>query len=595
MKISSSVLNFNSPRPVSSGEISAIDKISGNLDAKESAIRAAHEILNEYASAILSKAGINQIASPGDPTRINAITPNFNGGAAQISAGSGTQRYFGGAKDHLYYMSETHKLKYKDKGFDAAREIFAQDTKILNMTDYARSKWLKTEFGEVELFLDIFGDGDKAGVGAITDKTALFNLDSNKDGVLNGADEFFTKLKARGFDKNGDEYVMNLSDLVSEINLRKFIKKDVVNYNQKEIDAHNERVKITKQGEYYDTKTIDQRVSYYASNPNTLLAPSERYQRLSDERLRKFFGAYADKDGWVDLRGKNVFHKDSAFNNFAYLKAGFDGEAHLSEFNPIVTGYENEEPGAEFKYEEHQRRNFFKFYNDYERELALHESNVANIAARLKSSGARDADELIAKLGASKSAYLVAMENEFEKATGLKFSMTNLSRVRSEFEANPARAAARMKDADSIVAMRLNENGTITLKTDGGREFEVSELFSDTGVLNERVKTPPQTPKFKAFAEVLGKNKIENFNADFSGEKNAALKEFGAKSIEDFARRYGISRALAVSNANAAQTAQIYNLRFLEILERLARGGTKFSPKEGEATQIFYAKLDALA
>ena len=114
-------------------------------------------------------------------------------------------------------------------------------------------------------------------------------------------------------------------------------------------------------------------------------------------------------------------------------------------------------------------------------------------------------------------------------------------------------------------------------------------------MLNERVKIPPQTPKFKAFAEVLGKNKIENFNADFSGEKNAALKEFGAKSIEDFARRYGISRALAASNANAAQTAQIYNLRFLEILERLARGGTKFSPKEGEATQIFYAKLDALA
>ena len=73
MKISSSVLNFNPPRPVSSGEISAVDKISGNLDAKESAIRAAHEILNEYASAILSKAGINQIASPGDPARISSI------------------------------------------------------------------------------------------------------------------------------------------------------------------------------------------------------------------------------------------------------------------------------------------------------------------------------------------------------------------------------------------------------------------------------------------------------------------------------------------------------------------------------------------
>jgi len=78
---------------------------------------------------------------------------------------------------------------------------------------------------------------------------------------------------------------------------------------------------------------------------------------------------------------------------------------------------------------------------------------------------------------------MIAMESEFEKATGLEFSLENLERVKHAFESDTSKAAAALKDTDSVIAMKLNKNGTITLKFDSGRELEVKEIYSDTGKL----------------------------------------------------------------------------------------------------------------
>ena len=44
---------------------------------------------------------------------------------------------------------------------------YLENTKFKNLNDYARSNTLKTNYGEVEVFLDIYGDNDELGVGKL--------------------------------------------------------------------------------------------------------------------------------------------------------------------------------------------------------------------------------------------------------------------------------------------------------------------------------------------------------------------------------------------------------------------------------------------
>lgn len=67
--------------------------------------------------------------------------------------------------------------------------------------------------------------------------------------------------------------------------------------------------------------------------------------------------------------------------------------------------------------------------------------------------------------------------------TGLDFSIENLNQIKKAFDTNSQKAANSLKDTDSVVAMKLNNNGSITLKFNSGREVTVNELYSDTGKL----------------------------------------------------------------------------------------------------------------
>lgn len=462
---------------------------------------------------------------------------------------------------------------------------YLENTKSSNLNSYASSSTLHTKYGDVEVFLDLYGDNDKLGIGKLTSNALLFNFDSNGDGILNSSDKLFSKLKVRGHDKDGNEKIANLSDVVSDIDLTKFINLDVVNWNQKRRDIINsESLANNDMRNFVDTTNIDHRISYYSSNPYTVFAPESRYKKAEADSIKNFFDAYADKDGWVDLRNNNVFNKNSLFNNFAYEKVGFDGKLKLSEFNPIIN------PDAprdkNFSYNGYQRDSFMKFYRDYEKESTAHAKDVEWLSKNLKEYNVENADELISKLSQSKSAYMIAMENEFEAATGLKFSEENLEKVRRAFETDIDRAASSLRDSDSVIAMKLNDNGSITLKFDSGREIEVTQLYSDTGkLLGDKTRRASLNLETKAMSDIeLGSISFNNIGILDTDGKYKTLQEIGASAIKSFSTRHGKQFLIYLGDNKTLTAKDLYNISFLN--NELGKGANV-----GEKDR-FYKKID---
>ncbi len=84
-------------------------------------------------------------------------------------------------------------------------------------------KYLNTPFGQMEVFLDLDDDNDQYGVGTLDYVGQLINLDVNPDGILNSDDDFFDKLKLRGYNSNGEEVVLKLSDVYNSLDLTQFV------------------------------------------------------------------------------------------------------------------------------------------------------------------------------------------------------------------------------------------------------------------------------------------------------------------------------------------------------------------------------------
>ena len=465
---------------------------------------------------------------------------------------------------------------------------YLENTKSSNLNSYASSSTLHTKYGDVEVFLDLYGDNDKLGIGKLTSNALLFNFDSNGDGILNSSDKLFSKLKVRGHDKDGNEKIANLSDVVSDIDLTKFINSDVVNWNQKRRDIINsESLANNDMRNFVDTTNIDHRISYYSSNPYTVFAPESRYKKIESDGIKNFFDAYADKDGWVDLRNNNVFNKNSPFNNFAYEKVGFDGKLKLSEFNPIIN------PDAprdkNFSYNGYQRDSFMKFYRDYEKESTAHAKDVEWLSKNLKEYNVENADEYINKLKDSKSAYMVAMKNEFEAATGLKFSEENLEKVRRAFETDIDRAASSLRDSDSVIAMKLNDNGSITLKFDSGREIEVTQLYSDTGkLLGDKTRRASLNLETKTMSDIeLGSISFNNIGILDTDGKYKTLQEIGASAIKSFSTKHGKQFLIYLGDNKTLTAKDLYNISFLN---NEFEANTKIDEKDK-----FYRKVNILA
>ncbi|ASM36187.1 hypothetical protein [Campylobacter sputorum] len=435
------------------------------------------------------------------------------------------------------------------------------DTKPLNLNSYANSNLLKTPYGEVTIFYDEFDDNDKLGFGTFSSNSLLFNFDSNGDGIVDANDKLFNKLKVRGYDINGNEKIAKLSDVMPSINLRDFINDDIINYNDKYIDEYNSKYPHQK----IDKSKLDYRLSYNASNPYTKFKAEYRYEMIEEKELNKFFEMYANEDGWVDLTNNHnaIFNKNSAFHNFAYMKKDLNGELSLSEFNPI---FSDKKLDKDFSYTNYQKQNFMKFYDDYYKELNSHNKNIEWLSKNLKDYDVKDADIYIDKLKDIKSPYLIAMENEFKEATGLDFSLENLNKVKQAFDINKTKTANALKDTDSVVAMKLNKNGSITLKFNSGRQIVVNELYSDTGkLLGDKDKQVSVNLKAKNMNEdelnLLVSTKSDSIGIKTENNRYQTLKDLGVKSIKKLSNNKFI---LYLQDNTFITTKELYNITYID-------------------------------
>lgn len=492
-----------------------------------------------------------------------------------------------------YHFSENayfKNIKASDSSsmLSTLKSGYLENTKFKNLNDYAYSNTLKTKYGEVEVFLDIYGDNDKLGTTKLENNSYLFSFDSNNDGVLDQKDILFDKLKVRGYDKDGNEKIAKLSDVMPRVDLRQFISTNVINHNQIEREELNRKAMITNNPDLYvDTKDIDYRHSYYASDPNTLFAAENRYEKIEKNDINNFFKKYAQKDGWVDLRHNNIFGKDSSFKNFAYLKVGFDDTARLSEFNPIIEPSKDYKKDENFSYTKFQKDSFMKFYKDYNAEFDAYNKMIENLGNNLKKFE-ENADAYISKLEKTKSAKMIAMENEFKQATGLEFSVSNLKKVKKAFITNEATAAASLQDSDSVIAMKLNKDGTIRLKFDSGREIDVKELYNDTGKLNTSSEL-----KTSINLEAKEMSNVQLNSLDFKdigfmqGDKIVSLKDAGAIAITNLSNKFESKFLISLNNGKSISTREIYNISYLE-------NDLKSKEKIDERDK-FYKKVDIKA
>ena len=385
------------------------------------------------------------------------------------------------------------------------------------LNSYANSNLINTKFGKAEIFLDLsdndgifskntqlfyfdsdgngFVDENDTYVGTLSKNAQLFRFDSDGNGFVDKNDMYFDKLKIRAYDKDGNEIIKKLGDVVDRIDLKNFIdsKENAI-----------KKFKATKDN-YKDMDIYErclQRVKDY--NPYHMFKAEVRYESMNDDDIKEL-AKLADKDGWIQIKPKrNADGEYYGLTGLAYAKQGVDGNYRLEELgfaigrgrttnfslnneydilNNKVT-WRDEDVDS---YQNQQYTRFINLYNDYMNEI----NNKNKYLSTLN-------DETRAKYQNVKSAVMLSVERDFTAATGLKFSLENLQKVKDSFEADKKAAANMLIDTDSLTAIRINENDTFTLRFNSGREINVSKLYKDSG---------------KAFNETL------NVNADFMDEK----------------------------------------------------------------------------
>ncbi|OCR93681.1 hypothetical protein CFT12S02847_09290, partial [Campylobacter fetus subsp. testudinum] len=59
---------------------------------------------------------------------------------------------------------------------------------------------------------------------------------------------------------------------------------------------------------------------------------------------------------------------------------------------------------------------------------------------------------------------MLKIEYEFTQITGLTFTLDNLQKVKDSFEKDRSATANMLIDTDILTAIKINKNGTFTLK-----------------------------------------------------------------------------------------------------------------------------------
>ncbi|WP_273212326.1 hypothetical protein [Helicobacter rodentium] len=460
--------------------------------------------------------------------------------------------------DKLNYFTPSfysHSISYDEFGntiFDNAYRWSGANGGGDMLNAAGKSQYLNTPVGEMQVFLDLDDDNDQYGVGSIEYMGQLINLDDNQDGFLDSSDEFFSKLKLKGYNSKGEEVILKFSDVYNSLDLTKFVN------TQRDVEEN-----IKKYG--YNKGNLESGTS--------LFRPEESYKKLNDtqkDQIRKMFAENADESGWIDLTKtykdeyrleRLAFEKLLKNLDFAYSKTDLNGGLKLERLR--FSGYDGREDwkyGKQEGYLVGLQNRFNKMYNDYYNN--------------------EKADKL-------------AIRREFQAITGLKFSEANFREFYNGLNSSSTamKYASALKSVDSVVAMRLDDNGMMTLKFDSGRTMRLSldELYTSNGDFNDLTE---RSERANAFSEAmsfeeedLNKLDFNKIGADINMNGSiTSLAELGVEFIRKLSFQNGRSAFILTTGdgkelvANALHKIQnVENMiRFSELEEKDKLRGSKF-------------------
>ena len=438
--------------------------------------------------------------------------------------------------DKLNYFTPSfysHSISYDEFGrtnFDNAYRWSGANGGGDMLNAAGKSQYLNTPVGEMQVFLDLDDDNDQYGVGSIEYMGQLINLDDNQDGFLDSSDEFFSKLKLKGYNSKGEEIILKFSDVYNSLDLTKFVN------TQRDVEEN-----IKKYG--YNKGNFESGTS--------LFRPEESYKKLNDtqkDQIRKMFAENADESGWIDLTKtykdeyrleRLTFEKLLKNLDFAYSKTDLNGGLKLERLR--FSGYDGRDDrkyGKQESYLAGLQNRFNKMYHDYYNN--------------------EEADKL-------------AIRREFQAITGLKFSEANFREFYNGLNSSSTamKYASALKSVDSVVAMRLDDNGMMTLKFDSGRTMRLSldELYTSNGDFNDLTE---RSERASAFSEAmsfdeedLNKLDFNKIGADINMNGSiTSLAELGVELIRKLSFQNGRSAFILTTGdgkelvANALHTIQ---------------------------------------
>ena len=469
----------------------------------------------------------------------------------------------------------------------------------IELNSLGQSKTLKTAMGQAEIYLDYFDDGleSNLGISQIQKMGDLFRLDSNGDGFLNRDDTMFSKLKIKVDKGNGESKIANLSDVVGTIDLYDFIKGYDKN-NASQIKEWRDNFHTERQIMINGKMTLNSFYPYedirlYRDDEMKLFPPEQKYKQIKQEDIRAMFEAYGDSEGWINLKDKAVnealFASGDIITNFAYKKTNLAGVEVLEEFNVVdrldngsrTPKYEgmNIREFEEAWYRDHPRETnyeqgyaeaFNELYNNYYRFKESFESKKAEFLN--DEFVAQEYKDKIAQM--DKSAEMRAIEEKFEKITGMGFSEARFEEIKNAIN-DPIKqkeTIAAMSDLDAVTSMKLEKDGRITLHFDSGREILVEGLYNDTGELHITKKGERASISLEAQSMT---NKELN-NLDFKeygikeGDNIISLQEIGAKMIERLNNTNGKFLGFVITTHSNKEIIvdNLYNIFTLDLLNQ---------------------------
>lgn len=465
----------------------------------------------------------------------------------------------------------------------------------IELNSLGQSKTLKTAMGQAEVYLDYFGDGLE--ISQIQKMGDLFRLDSNGDGFLNRDDEMFSKLKIKVDKGNGESKIANLSDVVGTIDLYDFIKGYDKN-NASQIKEWRDNFHTERQIMINGKMTLNSFYPYedirlYRDDEMKLFPPEQRYKQIKQEDIRAMFEAYGDSEGWINLKDKAVnealFASGDIITNFAYKKTNLAGVEVLEEFNVVdrldngsrTPKYEgmNIREFEEAWYRDHPRETnyeqgyaeaFNELYNNYYRFKESFKSKKAEFLNDEFVS--QEYKDKIARM--DKSAEMRAIEEEFEKITGMGFSEARFEEFKNAIN-DPIKqkeTIAAMSDLDAVTSMKLEKDGRITLRFDSGREILVEGLYNDTGELH--ITKKGERASISLEAQSMTSKELNNLNFKEYGIKEGdniiSLQEIGAKMIERLNNANGKFLGFVITTHSNKEIIvdNLYNIFTLDLLNQ---------------------------